>query len=237
MTQYNDIGISRQLDWPRIKKLLTIGLVASLLWTAGSFYLGWGKEEEGLFGLPRMLSACQNRSDRTLIAIALIGMVSLTLVGLSSFGVYRLIAAVSPAYAHKYRTGLLGMMIFGGCGFHLPLCALIYLARHLGWTEVTQGFHEGFFAPGTGLFFLSFCYMQLTQAKAFSKGLTPCPRGCWVCTPLLPMVFIQFLRLLGNYPWINALSFAWMGVGFVWMFAGLLAVVRKTAASHAKKAQ
>lgn len=26
MSDFNDIGISRELDWPRIKKLLTIGL-------------------------------------------------------------------------------------------------------------------------------------------------------------------------------------------------------------------
>ena len=31
MSDFNDIGISRELDWPRIKKLLTIGLF---------FYLG-----------------------------------------------------------------------------------------------------------------------------------------------------------------------------------------------------
>lgn len=31
MNDCNDIGISRQLDWPRIRKLLTIGLAAALL--------------------------------------------------------------------------------------------------------------------------------------------------------------------------------------------------------------
>lgn len=29
MNDFNDIGISRQLDWQRIRKLLTIGLIAS----------------------------------------------------------------------------------------------------------------------------------------------------------------------------------------------------------------
>lgn len=28
MSDFNDIGISRELDWPRIKKLLTIGLLS-----------------------------------------------------------------------------------------------------------------------------------------------------------------------------------------------------------------
>ena len=35
MSDFNDIGISRELDWPRIKKLLTIGLFASVLHLAG----------------------------------------------------------------------------------------------------------------------------------------------------------------------------------------------------------
>lgn len=232
MTTYNDIGISRQLDWPRIEKLLTIGLSMSLLWAAGSCYLGWGMEEEGLVGLPRLLSPAVEKSDGMLLAIALSGMVTLTLMGLSSFGIYRLMAQTAPAYAHRYRTCLFGVVIFGGCSFHMPLCALVYLARHLGWTEAVLGFAEGYLAPTAGLFFLSFLFMQFTQMKAFSKGLTPCPKGCWIYTPLLPMALIQLLRLLGNHPCINGLSFGWMGIGCVWMFGGLLVTVKKTASGR-----
>lgn len=227
MTTYNDIGISRQLDWPRIRKLLAIGLVMSLLWAGGSFYLGWGVEEEGLVGLPRLLSPAVGKSDKALLTIALLGMVALTLMGLSGFGIYRLMAKSAPGYAHRYRTCLFGVVIFGGCGFHMPLCALIYLARHLGWTQVVQGFAEGYLAPTAGLFFLAFLFMQFTQMKAFSKGLTPCPKSCWACTPLLPMALIQLLGLLGNHPPLNALRFAWMGMGCVWMFGGLLVQVTK----------
>jgi hypothetical protein len=39
-SDFNDIGISRELDWPRIKKLLTIGLFASVLHLAGDLILG-----------------------------------------------------------------------------------------------------------------------------------------------------------------------------------------------------
>ena len=31
MNDFNNIGISRQLDWPRIRKLLAIGLFAAAL--------------------------------------------------------------------------------------------------------------------------------------------------------------------------------------------------------------
>ena len=41
MTQdFNDIGISRELDWARIRKLLAIGLFAAALHFAGDMILG-----------------------------------------------------------------------------------------------------------------------------------------------------------------------------------------------------
>ena len=40
MSDFNDIGISRELDWPHIKNLLTIGLFASVLHLAGDLILG-----------------------------------------------------------------------------------------------------------------------------------------------------------------------------------------------------
>lgn len=40
MSDFNDIGISRELDCQCIKKLLTIGLVASVLHLAGDLILG-----------------------------------------------------------------------------------------------------------------------------------------------------------------------------------------------------
>lgn len=130
MKDFNDIGISRQLDWPRIKKLLTIGLVASLLHFIGDMLLGWGVEDEALTGLARMLSAYTGTPDGGIFAAALLGLFGMTLEGLCYFGVYRLIAARSPAYAHRYRAGIFGYVIFGTCGFHVPVCAITFLAKH-----------------------------------------------------------------------------------------------------------
>lgn len=72
MSDFNDIGISRELDWPRIKKLLTIGLFAA----------------------------------------ALLGLFGVVLEGLACFGVYRLMAAKSPKYAHRYHSGIFGYLMF-----------------------------------------------------------------------------------------------------------------------------
>ena len=53
---------------PRIRKLLTIGLLASLLHLAGDLILGWGTEQESLTGIPRMLSAYTGTSDGSMVA-------------------------------------------------------------------------------------------------------------------------------------------------------------------------
>ena len=73
VTDYNDIGISRELDLPRIKKLLTIGLIASVLHFAGDMILGWGVEDETLEGIVRMLSAYTGTSDGGILAAARAG--------------------------------------------------------------------------------------------------------------------------------------------------------------------
>ena len=87
MTDFNDIGISSKLDMPRIKKLLSIGLLASVLHFAGDMLLGWGVEDEALTGISRMLSAYTGTSDGGIFAAALLGMLGMVLEGLSYFGI------------------------------------------------------------------------------------------------------------------------------------------------------
>lgn len=92
MTNFNDIGISHTPDLPRIKKLLSIGLFASVLHLVGDMILGWGTENETLTGFARMLSAYTDTSDGGIFAAALLGLFAMSLEGLCYFGIYRLIA-------------------------------------------------------------------------------------------------------------------------------------------------
>ena len=57
MTDFNDIGISHKLDWPRIAHQFRIGLFGAVLTFIGDMLLGWGVEDETLSGLTRMFSA------------------------------------------------------------------------------------------------------------------------------------------------------------------------------------
>ncbi len=227
MTDFNDIGISRQLDMPRIKKLLTIGLLASVLHFVGDMILGWGAEDESLTGLARMLSAYTGTSDGGIFAAALSGLFGITLEGLCYFGVYRLIAANSPGYAHCYRSGILGYVIFGGCGFHVPVCAMVFLLKHGLETELVWKYGAYFALPAFILFWIFFLVLAVTQIMAFSKGLTPYPKWCWIFSLPVGMAAAMLLNVFGNHPWVNAVSCAWISVGNLWMFGGLLDAMRK----------
>ena len=151
----------------------------------------------------------------------------MTLEGLSYFGVYRLMAERSPKTAHTYRAGIFGYVIFGGCGFHIPVCAMTFLARHDLAEDLLLQYAAYFVLPAFTLFWIFFLVLEITQIRAFAKGMTPYPRWCWVFSPPVGMAAAMALQVFGNQPWINALSCAWIGVGNVWMFGGLLAAMKK----------
>ena len=227
MENFNDIGISRQLDWPRIRKLLSIGLFAAILTFVGDMLLGWGVENETLTGLERMVSSYTGTSDDGIFAAALLGLFGMTLEGLCYFGIYRLMAEKAPSYAHRYRAGIFGYVIFGGCGFHVPMCALVFLAKHLGWSEVVWNYASYFLLPAFLLFWVFFLVLQVTQIQAFVKGMTPYPKWCWVFSLPVGMAAAMLCGVFGNQPWVNGVACAWIGVGNLWMFGGLMVLMKK----------
>ena len=230
MQSFNDIGISRQLDWPRIRKLFSIGLFGALLTLIGDMILGWGVEDETLSGLARMLSAYTGTSDGGIFAAALLGLFGMTLEGLCYFGVYRLFAVRAPEYAHRYRAGIFGYLIFGPCGFHVPVCAMVFLAKHGLAPELLEKYALYFLLPAFGLFWIFFLVLVITQIRAFARGLTPYPKWCWVFSLPVGMAAAMLLNVFGNQPFVNAVSCAWISVGNLWMFGGLLAMMKKARA-------
>lgn len=227
MTEFNDIGISNSLDVPRINKLLTIGLFASLLHFAGDMILGWGTEDETLTGIFRMLSAYISTSDGGIFASALLGLFGMVLEGLAFFGIYRMTAPYSQKYAHSLRTGILGYLMFGACGFHVPTCALVYLTKHGISEELIIRFAAYFVLPGFVMFWIFFLILNVVQTKAFAKGMTPCPKWGWIFSLPVGMLIAMLPSVLGNLPLVNALSCAWIAFGNVWMFGGLLVLMKK----------
>ena len=227
MSDYNDIGISRKLDWPRIQHLFRLGLFGAFLTLVGDCMLGWGVEDTTLSGITRMLSAYTAASDGRIFAAAMLGLLGITLEGLCYFGVYRLFAERAPKEAHTYRAGIFGYVIFGGCGFHVPVCAMVFLAKH-GLAEDLLMKYAGYFVlPAFALFWIFFLVLVIAQIRAFARGLTPYPKWCWVFSLPVGMAAAMLTNAFGNQPWVNALSCAWISVGNLWMFGGLLAARKK----------
>lgn len=223
----NDIGISSRLDWKCVKKLLSIGLFAAVLHFIGDMLLGWGVEDETLTGIPRMLSAYTGTSDGGIFAAALLGLFGMTLEGLSCFGIYRLIAPYSLRYAHSYRAGIFGYLMFGACGFHVPVCATVFLTKHGLAEELVLKYAACFVLPAFALFWIFFAVLEITQIRAFAQGLTPCPKWCWIFSLPVGMAAVMLLHVFGNRMWVNALACAWIAFGNLWMFGGLLAVMSR----------
>lgn len=228
MNEFNDIGISRRLDWPRIAHLFRIGLFGAALTLIGDMLLGWGVEDETLEGLFRMLSAYTGTSDGGIFTAALLGLFGITIEGLCYFGIYRLMAERMPQMAHRYRTGIFGYVIFGGCGFHVPVCAMVFLTKHGLVDALVWKYAVYFVLPAFIMFWVFFAVLVVTQIQAFARGLTPYPKWCWVFSLPVGMAAAMLLNVFGNQPWVNAISCAWISVGNLWMYGGLLAMMKKT---------
>ena len=233
MGTYNDIGIKSELDWPRIRKLMVIGLFAGLMVLAGDMLLGWGVADDNLSGTEGMLSAYLGLSDTRIFWSAMLGFLGIPLEGLCYFSIYRLIAPYSEKYAHWYRTGILGYLIFGGCGVHVPCLACVFFYKYMMQAspetalDLSVRFGAYFLLPGTILLFIFFIIHSIAQISAFAKGLTPYPKWCWVFSMPVGMTATALLNLFGNHPFINAITAGWISVGNIWMFGGLLLMMNR----------
>ena len=118
--------MTRELDWPRIAHLMKLGIVAALMVLVGDMLLGWGMHDAAKSGMEGFLSAYLNLSDGRILWSALLGLIGIPLEALCYFAVYRLISPYSPRLAHAYRSGILGVLAFGGCGVHVPCLACVY---------------------------------------------------------------------------------------------------------------
>ena len=176
MSDFNDIGISREIDWPHIKKLLTIGLFASVLHLAGDLILaGQGVENDALEA--RFTDAIglyiTEFSTAAFLSRRCWGF-GVVLEGLACFGAFTgLMAAKSPKYAHRCRSDIFGYLMFCACGFHVPVCTAVFLMKH-GLSEALLTQYSAYFLmPPLVLFWIFFFVLVMTQIVAFRKGLTP----------------------------------------------------------------
>ena len=229
---FNNIGISSELDMPRIRHLMKIGLVAAVMVLAGDMLLGYGAADAEVSGIPVTFARYLTVPDGRIFWSAILGMIGIPLECLCYFAIYRLIAHKSEKYAHTYRTGIFGCLIFGGCGVHVPCCAVVYFLKKMyayspdTALEMTMKFLIYFLAPATVLFLIFFFILIVTQIRGFAKGLTPLPKWAWIFSVLFGLLLAAVLKL-PNLPLTNALATGWISIGNIWMFGGLLLITGK----------
>ncbi|MCM1253671.1 MAG: hypothetical protein NC321_12685 [Clostridium sp.] len=229
---FNNIGISSELDMPRIRHLMKIGLVAAIMVLTGDMLLGYGAADAEVSGIPITFARYLTVSDGRIFWSAVLGMIGIPLECLCYFAIYRLIAYKSEKYAHTYRTGIFGCLIFGGCGVHVPCCAVVYFLKKMyeyspdTAFEMTTKFLAYFLAPATVLFLIFFFVLNVTQIRTFAKGVTPLPKWTWIFSVLFGLLAAVVLKI-PNLPLLNALATGWISLGNLWMFGGLLLVTKK----------
>ncbi len=225
--------MNKTLDWPRIRHLLKLGILASLMVLMGDMLLGWGVSDPSVTELPAMITRYLSVSDGRIIASALMGLIGIPVECLCWFAIYRMIKPCSEKDAHAYRAGIVGCLAFGGCGVHVPCCVAVWLLKFFyaddpaTTMQETLHFISWFLLPATVIFLVFFLLTAVTQIRAFSKGHTPLPRRCWVFSALFGFVFAVVMRLIGNYGLTNALATGWISIGNLWMMSGLLVASRK----------
>ncbi|MBQ3265740.1 MAG: hypothetical protein IJH07_08185 [Ruminococcus sp.] len=178
----NMIGINNNLDRARIKKLLVIGLFASVMTGAGDFLLGFGEEIRGDSLASNVMANAVNLSDVQLIWGGLLGCIGLFLEGLAYFAVYRLMADAALKYAHIYRAGIFGYIWLAPIGCHMNVGVLNMAYKYLLMNDPALADQIGnklliaFSLPVWILLVIFWLPMIIIQFMAFSKELTPYPK-------------------------------------------------------------
>ena len=231
----NTIGIDNNLDRPRIKKLLVIGLFASFLTGIGDFMLGYGAAENmGNYGLAAsVMASASNLADWQMIAGGLLGFFGIFLEGLAYFAIYRLMADAAPKYAHLYRAGIFGYIWLAPVGCHMSVgvqnLAFKYLlqADNVLAAKTAGLLFFGFFMPAYLLLVVFWLPMMIIQFKAFSRGFTPYPKKArWFSVPIGVIPSLVLAAIFGfNTALGSAIGTMFLSFGNAFLFGGLLATL------------
>ena len=229
----NTIGITHNLDRARIKKLLTIGLAASIMTGIGDFLLGFAEELPRTNFAAGVMAGAPNLADWQMIAGGLLGLFGIFLEGLACFAVYRLMADAAPKYAHLYRAGIFGYIWLAPIGCHLNMGILnmafkyLLLADEALADRAAGPLFYGFSLPVYLLMVVFWLPMIVIQFLAFSKGMTPYPKKAKWFNVILGTVPAFILCGIAGPATALGAAFGTMFLSFgnAFMFGGLLATL------------
>ena len=226
----NTIGIDHNLDRARIRKLLTIGLFASVLTGIGDFLLGYADSTAGSSIATGVMASAPNLQDWQMIVGGLLGFFGIFLEGLAYFAVYRLMADAEPKYAHLYRARIFGYIWLAPVGCHMNVGLLNLAYKYLLQADEALAAKAadllffGFSLPVYLLLILFWLPMMIIQFKAFSKGLTPYPKKArWFCVLIGAVPALVLSVMLGPETALGAgIGTMFLSLGNAFTFGGLL---------------
>ena len=229
----NTIGINHNLDRARIRKLLMIGLFASVLTGIGDFLLGYADSPAGSSIATSVMASAPNLADWQMISGGLLGFFGIFLEGLSCFAIYRLMADAAPKYAHLYRAGIFGYIWLAPVGCHMNVGLLNLAYKYLLQADdalAAKAANLLFFGFGQPVYLLLILFwlpMMIIQFKAFSKGLTPYPKKArWFCVLIGAVPALVLSVILGPETALGAgIGTMFLSFGNAFMFGGLLATL------------
>ena len=229
----NTIGIDRNLDRARIRKLLSIGLFASILTGVGDFMLGFAENTAGNSLATSVMASAPNLADWQMIAGGLLGFLGIFLEGLACFAIYRLMADAAPGYAHLYRAGIFGYIWLAPVGCHMNVGVLNLAYKYLLQADATLAakaadlLFYGFSEPIYLLLIVFWLPMMIVQFMAFSRDMTPYPgKAKWFCVPIGAVPALVLSLILGPGTALGAgIGTMFLSFGNAFMFGGLLATL------------
>ena len=211
-----------------ITGLLIVGLIAGIVALFGDLLLGWGIYDPALEGLERKLSIYSDISETRIFWSAFCGLIGIIVEEIGCLAIYRLIEPNSKKTARFFLTGTLGYMIFAGGAVHVPCLATVFVNRYMMQNDpenalsLTIKFGTYFLLPGIVIFLVFFILQIVAYIYAFIKGYTPYPKWCVIfCVPV-GMIISMLIGKVGNYNITNAIRCAWISIGNLFMFLGLL---------------
>ena len=229
----NTIGIENNLDRARIRKLLIIGLAASVMTGIGDFLIGYGDETAGTGLAEVIMSSVPNLSDTQLIWGGLLGALGLFLEGLAFFAIYRLMADAAPKWAHIYRASIFGYIWLAPVGCHMNVGLLNYAYKNLLMLDADTAARAAkvmIYAFCVPLWILLIAFWLpglIVQFKAFARGYTPYPKYAkWfhLFVGMIPALVLS--AVLGPHKALSAgIGTMFLRFGNAFTFGGLLATL------------
>ena len=213
-----------------VRKLLTIGLFASIITGIGDFLLGYADSTAGSSIATSVMASAPNLPDWQMITGSLLGFFGIFLEGLSCFAVYRLMADAAPKYAHLYRAGIFGYIWLAPVGCHMNVGLLNLAYKYLLQADAVRASKAAdllFFGLGLPVYLLLIIFwlsMMISQFKAFSKGLTPYSKQAkWFCVLIGAVPALVLSLIFGPNTALGAgIGTMFLSFGNAWMFGGLL---------------